>query len=110
MDKDLFAGLIRLHILLHAAKAPVYGAWIIEELRHHQYDISPGTLYPMLHGLAAKGYLSVSAEGTGKRARRLYTLTPEGAQALGEARAKVRELWRELFEDDEDAARGGERE
>jgi len=27
---------------------------MIEELREHGYAISPGTLYPMLHGLARK--------------------------------------------------------
>jgi PadR family transcriptional regulator, regulatory protein PadR len=31
-DKDLYAGLMRLHVLHHASEKPVYGAWIIEEL------------------------------------------------------------------------------
>lgn len=50
-DKDLYGGLIRLHILHHAAEKPVFGLGIIEELRHHGYEMSAGTLYPMLHGL-----------------------------------------------------------
>ena len=58
-DKDLYSGLIRLHVLHHAAARPIYGSWMIEELREHGYEISPGTLYPMLHGLARKGYLKV---------------------------------------------------
>ncbi|WP_445920593.1 PadR family transcriptional regulator, partial [Klebsiella oxytoca] len=49
--------MIRLHILHHAAKEPVFGLGIIEELRHHGYQLSPGTLYPMLHGMEKKGYL-----------------------------------------------------
>ncbi|EPY5919226.1 hypothetical protein ACXFC0_003985 [Shigella flexneri] len=32
-DKDLYGGLIRLHILHHAAEEPVFGLGIIEELR-----------------------------------------------------------------------------
>ena len=58
-DKDLYSGLIRLHVLHHAAERPIYGSWMIEELREHGYGISPGTLYPMLHGLARKGFLKV---------------------------------------------------
>jgi DNA-binding PadR family transcriptional regulator len=53
-DKDLYGGMIRLHILHHAAKEPVFGLGIIEELRHHGYQLSPGTLYPMLHGMEKK--------------------------------------------------------
>ncbi len=99
-DKYLYSGLIRLHVLHHAAERPIYGSWMIEELRKHGYEISPGTLYPMLHGLVRKGYLKVRQEGPGKRARRLYTITPQGCTALTAAKGKVRELFGELFEDD----------
>lgn len=97
-DKDLYGGLIRLHVLHHAAEAPIYGGWIIEELRRHGYRISPGTLYPMLHGLERHGYLTCRAEGPGRRTRRHYTITPEGRRALSEAKEKVKELFGELFE------------
>ena len=50
-DQDLYAGLIRLHILHHASKGPVFGLWFIEEFARHGYKLSPGTLYPLLHGL-----------------------------------------------------------
>jgi len=97
-DKDLYSGLIRLHVLHHAAESPIYGGWMIEELRDHGYEISPGTLYPMLHGLARKGYLKMRQEGPGKRARRLYSITRQGRAALADAKEKVRELFGELFE------------
>jgi hypothetical protein len=48
-DKDLYAGLIRVHVLRSASERPVYRAWIMEELKRHGYVLSPGTLYPMLH-------------------------------------------------------------
>ncbi|MDW4741242.1 PadR family transcriptional regulator, partial [Escherichia coli] len=48
-DKDLYGGLIRLHILHHAAEEPVFGLGIIEELRRHGYEMSAGTVYPMRH-------------------------------------------------------------
>lgn len=97
-DRELYSGLIRLHILHHAAKEPIYGAWIIEELRRHGYRLSPGTLYPMLQGLERKGHLRSCREGEGRRARRLYTITAQGREALADARARVKELFGELFE------------
>ncbi len=99
-DKDLYSGLIRLHVLHHAADRPIYGSWMIEELHKHGYEISPGTLYPMLHGLARKGHLKMRQDGPGKRARRLYTITAQGRAALADAKDKVRELFGELFEGD----------
>jgi len=98
-DKDLYVGLIRLHVLHHASEQPVYGGWIIEELRRHGYRLSPGTLYPMLHGLERKGYLKSRQEGTGKRARRFYRITPKGRDALTDVKEKVKELFGELFEE-----------
>ncbi len=80
------------------AKKPVYGTWIIEELSHHGYALSPGTLYPLLHGLEKKAYLRSREERDGKRARRVYTITAKGRKAFAAAREKVRELFGELFE------------
>jgi PadR family transcriptional regulator PadR len=99
-DKDLYQGLIRLHILHHAAKDKIFGQWIIEELSHHGYKLSAGTLYPILHGMEAKGYLRSTLEQSGKSFRRIYQVTPRGRKALGAAKLKVRELFGELFEDE----------
>ncbi len=97
-DKDLYGGLIRLHILHHAAEEPLFGLGLIEELRRHGYEISAGTLYPMLHGLEKKGYLTSRRERAGRRERRVYEITEQGRMALIEAKAKVRELFGELIE------------
>ena len=96
-DKGLYAGLMRLHILHHAAEQVVCGVWMMEELRRHGYEISPGTLYPMLHGLERKGYLQSTKERVGKTMRRIYSITPSGKSALIEAKAKVHELYGELI-------------
>lgn len=97
-DKDLYGGLIRLHILHHANHGPVFGLGIIEELRHHGYAMSPGTLYPMLHGLEKKGYLKSRQEREGRRVRRLYEITRKGRTQLAKAKKRVRELFGELIE------------
>ena len=97
-DQDLYGGLIRLHILHHASKEPVFGLWFIEELGKHGYKLSPGTLYPLLHGLERKGYLRSTNERSGKSSRRMYQATPLGQKALAAARQKVSELFGELLE------------
>ena len=99
-DKDLYSGFIRIHILHHAVHEPIFGLGIIEELARHGYALSPGTLYPLLHGLERKGYLKSSIQQEG-RPRRVYRATARGRKALAAAREKVRELLGELLEDEE---------
>ncbi len=97
-DRDLYSGLIRLHVLHHAADEPVFGLGMVEELGRHGYRISPGTLYPVLHGLEKKGYLRSEEIRNGKSLRKLYRATPLGKRALLAAKSKVRELFHELIE------------
>ena len=97
-DRDLYSGLIRLHVLYHAACEPIFGLGMAEELARHGYRISPGTLYPLLHGLEKKGYLRAAELRNGKSRRRVYRATPLGRNALHSAGGKVRELFRELME------------
>jgi PadR family transcriptional regulator, regulatory protein PadR len=99
-DKDLYSGLIRLQVLYHACREPIFGAGIIEELARHGYRLSPGTLYPLLHGLEEKGYLRSSEENGRRQSRRVYRATPKGRKALAGAKVKVRELFSELLEDE----------
>lgn len=99
-DRDLYSGLIRLHVLHHAVEGPVFGLGMIEELGRHGYRISPGSLYPLLQGLERKGYLRSTMQRSGKSLRRLYTATPMGRKALAASKNKVRELFHELIEGD----------
>ena len=96
-DRSLYSGLIRLHILHHAAEKPLYGIWIADELARHGYKVSAGTLYPILHGLERKGYLRSHGERNGRSVRRVYKVTALGRQALRMARKRVQELFGEMF-------------
>lgn len=96
-DRDLYGGMIRLHVLHHAAAKPIYGHWMIEELRRHGYAIGPGTMYPLLHGLAGKGYLRSKQIRIDNRFRKVYRITPAGRHALRLARRRVQELFGEMF-------------
>lgn len=97
-DRDLYSGLIRLHVLHHAVEEPIFGLGMATELERHGYRISPGTLYPLLHGLEKKGYLRSTERRNGKSLRKVYRATPRGRKALRAAKSKVRELFRELIE------------
>ncbi len=97
-SQELLSGLIRIHILYHACKEPIFGLGMIEELQRHGYKLSPGTLYPMLHGLESRGLLRSKRVSLGSRSRRVYRATSMGRKALAGARDKVKLLLGELIE------------
>lgn len=108
MTRDLLAGFVRIHILHHAAQSPVYGVWLIEELGHHGYRLSPGTLYPVLHEMEAAGWLDHSEQVVGGKVRKYYSITESGRQTLTEARRKLRELVSEVLGEIEDQSPSGQ--
>jgi len=89
---DLLSGLVRLHILHHAARHPVFGQWMIDELARHGYRLSPGTLYPMLSKMERDGYLTSDTVREGRTARKFYSITDKGHDGLAVARVRLREL------------------
>lgn len=100
MLRDIFLGFIRVHILYHASLSPVYGLELMEEIGSHGYHISPGTMYPILKKLEQDGLLiseKVNVEG---KIRKYYSITDEGNIVLHESKKKIRELAREVLEED----------
>jgi PadR family transcriptional regulator PadR len=100
LTRMFFGGFVRLHVLYHVVREPVFGVEMMEELARHGYDVGPGTLYPLLHQLEEAGYLSVQGEVVGGKQRKYYRATPEGVRALEAAKAKLRELVKEVLHDD----------
>jgi DNA-binding PadR family transcriptional regulator len=98
MFQHFLLGFIKIHILHHAAEAPLYGLSLIEELRRHGYRLSPGTVYPVLHGLAEAGYLKRESQIVRGKVRKYYTITATGRRALGRSRRQLVELVREVVE------------
>ncbi len=95
----------KIHILHHAESEPVYGLWMMEELRRHGHRISPGTLYPLLRRMETYGWLlSQGGSDAPRRDRKCYRLTKQGAEVLALLRAQVIELYREVVEE---APKGG---
>jgi len=94
--RKMVLGFISIHILHHAAKEPFYGSWMIGELKRHGYDMSAGTLYPILHALEADGLLTQEQRLTDGKIRKYYTITERGQLVLTEARKQAYELFKEV--------------
>lgn len=97
--RDFLLGFIKLHILYHAQKEPVFGQEFKKELKRHEYDISYGTLYPIFHKLERQGYLKSKNENVNGKIRKYYSITKKGAKILKQSKGKAKELFDELFEE-----------
>lgn len=96
--RKLFLGFIQIHILHHAKEHAIFGLWMLEELKEHGYDISAGTLYPILHNMETDGLLVKEEKKVEGRIRKYYTTTDKGNIVLAEARRKAYELFKEIKE------------
>ena len=91
-DKTLLAGSSGLMLLKLLEQEDMYGYQMIETLRRrsdHTFDLKAGTLYPLLHQLEAKGYVTARDEASAAgRPRRYYHLTESGRRRLAEKEAE----------------------
>lgn len=94
--RKFFLGFIQIHILHHAKKEAFYGAWMMDELSEHGYDMSPGTLYPLLHNMESSGLLEKEEKIVEGKIRKYYEITEFGKDVLEEARNKAYELFKEI--------------
>ena len=83
----------------HSGERPIYGQWLLEELRRHGFRVSPGALYPLLARMARQGWLKAARRAVAQaspKARHDYVLTSKDARALAGLRRQVDELHREV--------------
>jgi PadR family transcriptional regulator, regulatory protein PadR len=100
VTREILLSFWKVHILHHAAEQPIYGQWIADELRRHGYNISPGTLYPLLRRMEKNGWLKcIQPRNSSRNARKEYRLTKDGANILTLLRTQVEELYREVIEE-----------
>ena len=98
-DRKILLAFMRVHILHHASDEDgIYGSWMLDELREHGYEVSPGTLYPVLHELKDDGLLSVSSNLVGGKIRKIYRITDKGQKILDRMKQYIRELSGEVLE------------
>jgi transcriptional regulator len=89
---DLLQGTLDLLILRTLLAGPTHGHAISKYIQRTTEDllqVETGSLYPALHRLEAKGWITATWELSekGKRAR-FYRLTPAGRRQLGAERSK----------------------
>jgi PadR family transcriptional regulator, regulatory protein PadR len=94
LAREFLLAFWKIHVLHHASqRGGIYGRWMLQELRHYAYELSPGTLYPLLSRMEARGWLRATAPDAPK-ARRVYRLTATGRRVLRELARFVDELTR----------------
>mgnify|MGYP002624550132 CR=1 FL=1 len=84
-EKNLPAGSTAMLLMKLLEREDMYGYQMIEELRRrsdHTFDLKAGTLYPLLHTLEQKGYITAWEEQAAGRPRRYYHLTDQGKKQL----------------------------
>ena len=93
INHEIMLSFWKVHVLHHAAEGEVIGNWMLEELRHHGYEVSPGTLYPLLKRMEKNGWLTSTADTSrGPKAPRSYKITKDGREVLKVVRTQLREL------------------
>ncbi|RJR31946.1 MAG: PadR family transcriptional regulator [Desulfobacteraceae bacterium] len=96
--RDIDLAFVRLHILHHASEEEVYGVGLAEELARHGYNLSFGTLYPLLSGMVRSGLLTFETRIVNHKQRKYYRITPSGLRELKKVKAKIMELYEEVIE------------
>ncbi|HXR03570.1 MAG TPA: PadR family transcriptional regulator [Verrucomicrobiae bacterium] len=97
VGREILLSFWKVHILHHAGEKSIHGQWILSELRQHGYEISPGTLYPLLGRLKRRGWLDCRSDRrSGRRARKDYRLTVKGRKVLKLVREQIKELYDEV--------------
>jgi DNA-binding PadR family transcriptional regulator len=95
--REILLSFWKVHILHHASEEPLHGQWFLTELRRHGYEISPGTLYPLLNRMEKHGWLKGRKDPAGgARARKDYRLTAKGRQVLDHVCEQLEELYDEV--------------
>jgi PadR family transcriptional regulator, regulatory protein PadR len=98
VNHEILLSFWKVHVLHHAAEGEVIGNWMLEELRHHGYDVSPGTLYPLLRRMEKNGWLTSTADAKrGPKAPRSYRITGDGREVLKIVHKQLRELGVEVI-------------
>ncbi len=95
--RKLFLAFMRIHILHHAKQEAFFGLWMIDELKSHGYEVSSGTIYPILHAMEEDDLLKTKEKVVEGKVRKYYSITDKGEKILKEAEEKTRELFEEII-------------
>lgn len=85
VSRELLKGSTNLLVLSLLENENMYGYQMIKKLSEKSenvFELQEGTLYPILHSLEEKNYISSYWDNTGIKKRKYYTITKEGKKHL----------------------------
>ncbi len=97
ISQTYWQGLVKLIVLHQANLAPVYGGRLSKYFHTLGYDISPGSLYPLLHSLEKAHFLQCRIRIFKGRTRKYYELTATGQDCLEALRQELQDITREVI-------------
>lgn len=87
IDKSLIQGSLTMLILRLLEEKDMYGYEMIETLRgksNNVFELKAGSLYPLLHSLEEKNFVSAYEDDSSGKTRKYYHLSGEGKRFLKE--------------------------
>ena len=87
LNKELLKGSTNMLVLSLLEEKNMYGYEMIKELTiksENIFEFKEGTLYPILHNLEEKNYITSYWDETGAKKRKYYTITKQGKKHLKE--------------------------
>lgn len=85
IDKTLVSGSAGMLVLRLLSEQDMYGYQITDQLAARSsnvFEMKSGTLYPLLHSLEQKGYITAYEQPENGRMRRYYSITADGKKQL----------------------------
>lgn len=85
VDKGLISGSTSMLLLKLLSEKDMYGYEMIDVLEkksNQVFRMKAGTLYPLLHSLVEKGYLTFYEQEAGGKIRKYYSITKSGRRYL----------------------------
>ncbi len=89
--------MVKLVVLHQASVSPIYGNKLSKYLSGQGYEISPGSLYPLLLSLERADLLQSRLKVYKGRARKYYEITVCGKSCLDELRQQLDGIVREVI-------------
>jgi PadR family transcriptional regulator PadR len=94
-SQEMRRGYTRLAVLTIISKTPSTGYGIMKAFHERTlgfWNITTGSIYPILQDLEDKEYIRGEWKSRGKRRRKVYTITPAGHQLLESAIKKQQQI------------------
>ena len=91
IDKTLMSGSLTMMLLKLLAEKDMYGYEMIDTLRkrsNNVFELKAGTLYPLLHGMEEKGFLTAYEQEFSGKVRKYYSITNAGRGLLEKKEAE----------------------